>query len=220
MGDKLGEYAGLAGEPPATRVNRADGDDVGLVLAEDPDNTPGGYLVREQPAWRLRDSQSGQNGGSDLAFYTEVGKKPIHLQVEVKGHLVNRLQAALWQEMIYLVSTGAASAAQVDTAMRYAIGPRWAAQGPFVNLHLSGGAGGLRRVLESLGPAMQSWWRDLGHVTLTPQIIDSVVASAEDLIAAEHTGHLASRRDAAVARILQAAIDKPDPQRDCATPVL
>jgi carnitine 3-dehydrogenase len=35
-----------------------------------------------------------------MAFYTEVGKRPIHLQVEVKGHLVNRLQAALWQEMI------------------------------------------------------------------------------------------------------------------------
>src|ERR1700685_3611918 len=80
-----------------------------------------------------------------------------------------------------------------DAAMRYAIGPRWAAQGPFVNLHLSGGAGGLRRVLESLGPAMQSWWRDLGHVTLTPQIIDRVVASTEDLIGPEDTGHLASR---------------------------
>jgi carnitine 3-dehydrogenase len=149
-----------------------------------------------------------------MAFYAEVGKKPVHLQVEVKGHLVNRLQAALWQEMIYLVSTGAASAAQVDVAMRYAIGPRWAAQGPFVNLHLSGGAGGLRRVLESLGPAMQSWWRDLGHVTLTPQIIDRVVASAEDLIAGEDAEYLASRRDAAVARILEAAVDKQDPERD------
>jgi len=149
-----------------------------------------------------------------MAFYTAVGKKPIHLRVEVKGHLVNRLQAALWQEMIYLVSTGAASAAQVDAAMRYAIGPRWAAQGPFVNLHLSGGAGGLRRVLEVLGPAMQSWWSDLGNVTLTPQIIDRVVKSADDLIAAEGTHHLASRRDAAVARILEAAIDKQDPEMD------
>jgi carnitine 3-dehydrogenase len=142
-----------------------------------------------------------------MAFYTEVGKKPIHLQVEVKGHLVNRLQAALWQEMIYLVSTGIASATQVDAAMRYAIGPRWAAQGPFINLHLSGGAGGLRRVLEALGPAMQSWWEDLGHVTLTPEIIDRVVASTEQLIAGEDAEHLAARRDAAAGRILEAALD-------------
>src|SRR5882757_7864518 len=149
-----------------------------------------------------------------MTFYTEVGKKPIHLQVEVKGHLVNRLQAALWQEMIHLVSTGVASAAQVDTAMRYAIGPRWAAQGPFINLHLSGGDGGLRRVLEALGPAMQSWWRDLGYVTLTPTIIDTVVASTEDLIIVQGADRLAARRDAAVARILEAALDRPDSQAD------
>jgi carnitine 3-dehydrogenase len=142
-----------------------------------------------------------------MAFYTEIGKKPIHLQVEVKGHLVNRLQAALWQEMIYLVSTGIASATQVDAAMRYAIGPRWAAQGPFINLHLSGAAGGIRRVLEVLGPAMQSWWKDLGQVTLTPQIIDEIVVSTEYLIAGEDAEHLAARRDAAVARILEVAHD-------------
>jgi 3-hydroxyacyl-CoA dehydrogenase len=147
-----------------------------------------------------------------MAFYTAVGKKPIHIQVEVKGHLVNRLQAALWQEMIYLVSTGVASAAQVDAAMRYAIGPRWAAQGPFVNLHLSGGDGGLRRVLEALGPAMQSWWSDLGHVALTPSIIDRVVASTNDLIVAQGAENLAARRDAAVARILEAALDRPNSQ--------
>jgi len=142
-----------------------------------------------------------------MSFYTEIGKKPIHLQVEVKGHLVNRLQAAVWQEMISLVSTGVASAAEVDAAMRYGIGPRWAAQGPFINLHLSGGAGGLRRVLELLGPAMESWWRDLGQVTLTPAIIDTVVASTQELMAREDLGILAASRDSAVARILEAAID-------------
>jgi carnitine 3-dehydrogenase len=149
--------------------------------------------------------------GRAMAFYTEVGKKPIHLQVEMKGHLVNRLQAALWQEMIHLVSTGVASAAQVDAAMRYAIGPRWAAQGPFINLHLSGGDGGLRRVLEALGPAVQGWWRDLGYVTLTPAIINRVVASTDDLIVTLGAEGLAARRDAAVARILEAALDGSNP---------
>jgi carnitine 3-dehydrogenase len=146
-----------------------------------------------------------------MSFYTEIGKKPIHLQVEVKGHLVNRLQAAVWQEMISLVSTGVASAAEVDAAMRYGIGPRWAAQGPFINLHLSGGSGGLRRVLELLGPAMESWWRDLGQVTLTPAIIDTVVASTQELMAREDLGHLSASRDSAVARILEAAIDSRGP---------
>lgn len=153
------------------------------------------------------DGASGEMIDRALAFYREVGKKPIHLKVEVKGHLVNRLQGALWQEMMHLVSTGVASAEQVDAAVRYAIGPRWAAQGPFVSLHLSGGDGGLRRVLEVLGPAMQSWWRDLGRVTLTPSIIDRLVASTEDLVAGPGTEQLAARRDVAVARILEAALD-------------
>jgi carnitine 3-dehydrogenase len=146
-----------------------------------------------------------------MSFYKKVGKKPIYLQVELKGHLVNRLQAAVWQEMISLVSTGVASAAQVDAAMRYGIGPRWAAQGPFINLHLSGGAGGLRRVLELLGPAMESWWKDLGRVSLTPAIIDTVIASTQELIAQEDLGLLAASRDGAVARILEAAIDSRTP---------
>jgi hypothetical protein len=46
------------------------------------------------------------------------------LKVAVKGHLVNRLQGALWQEMMHLVWAGAATAEQVDAAVRYAIGPR------------------------------------------------------------------------------------------------
>jgi 3-hydroxyacyl-CoA dehydrogenase len=143
-----------------------------------------------------------------MAFYSAVGKQPVHLRAEMKGHLVNRLQAALWREMIHLVATGAASAADVDTAMRYAIGPRWAACGPFVNLHLSGGAGGLRRVLEALGPAMESWWDDLGEVRLTPAVIDAAVASTEQLLEREDRQTLAARRDAAVMRILAAASDR------------
>jgi carnitine 3-dehydrogenase len=58
--------------------------------------------------------------------------------------------------MISLVSNGVASAAEVDAAMRYGIGPSWAAQGPFINLHLSGGAGGLRRVLKLLSASRDS----------------------------------------------------------------
>jgi hypothetical protein len=50
---------------------------------------------------------------------------------------------------------------------------------------------------------MQSWWRDLGRVTLTTSIIDRLVASTEDLIVAQGTEQLAARRDAAVARVLE-----------------
>jgi hypothetical protein len=42
-----------------------------------------------------------------LTFYGSIGKKPIHIRREVRGHVANRLQAALWREAFYLVDQGA-----------------------------------------------------------------------------------------------------------------
>src|SRR5262249_15271242 len=41
-----------------------------------------------------------------IAFYREIGKRAIHVRKEVTGHLVNRLQAAIWREAIHLVADG------------------------------------------------------------------------------------------------------------------
>jgi 3-hydroxyacyl-CoA dehydrogenase len=78
-----------------------------------------------------------------MAFYTAIGKRPIHPRKEVKGHIANRLQAALWREAFHLVDQGVATVSDIDTAIAYGPGLRWALMGPFVNLHLSGGEGGM-----------------------------------------------------------------------------
>src|SRR3954449_2593358 len=72
-----------------------------------------------------------------------IGKHPIYLRKEVRGHVANRLQAALWQEAFHLVASGVVSVADVDAAIAHGPGLRWALLGPFLNLHLSGGAGGI-----------------------------------------------------------------------------
>ena len=38
-----------------------------------------------------------------IAFYASIGKKPIHLKKELPGHVGNRLQAALYKEIMYLI---------------------------------------------------------------------------------------------------------------------
>src|SRR5262249_14012611 len=43
-----------------------------------------------------------------LAFYTAIGKQPIHIRREVPGHVANRLQAALWRGGVGLVGGGGA----------------------------------------------------------------------------------------------------------------
>jgi carnitine 3-dehydrogenase len=114
-----------------------------------------------------------------MAFYAAVGKKPIHIRKEVKGHVANRLQAALWREAFSLVHEGVASVADIDTAIAHGPGLRWALLGPFLNLHLSGGAGGLQHVLEHLGPPIESWWADMKPVSIDPTLIAEIVAGGD-----------------------------------------
>src|ERR1700735_1492474 len=42
----------------------------------------------------------------DIAFYTSIGKRAIHVRKEVVGHVANRLQAALYREVVYLIEQG------------------------------------------------------------------------------------------------------------------
>jgi 3-hydroxyacyl-CoA dehydrogenase len=109
-----------------------------------------------------------------LEFYTAIGKKPIYIRREMKGHVANRLQAALWREAFYLVNQGVVSVSEIDTAIANGPGLRWALLGPFLNLHLSGGNGGIRHMLEHLGPPIESWWRDLGDISITPEVVEEL----------------------------------------------
>src|SRR3984957_11749221 len=38
-----------------------------------------------------------------MAFYAAVGKRPIQLHKELRGHVANRLQSALYREVVYLI---------------------------------------------------------------------------------------------------------------------
>ncbi len=106
-----------------------------------------------------------------IAFYQSIGKKPIRLRKEIPGHIANRLQAALWQEAFYLVQQGVASAEDIDLAVSEGPGLRWALLGPFLNLHLSGGQGGIRYFLEHLGQPFQALMDDLGKIEINEELI-------------------------------------------------
>ena len=129
-----------------------------------------------------------------LAFYAGIGKHPIRVRNEIKGHIANRLQAALWREAFHLVDAGVATVEDVDTAISEGPGLRWAVMGPFLNLHLSGGDGGIDYVVEHLGGPISDWWKDLGNPELTPALKAKVSRGVID----EMRGR--SRRDAEAAR--------------------
>ena len=110
-----------------------------------------------------------------VAFYAALGKRPIRIKREMPGHVANRLQVALYREAIHLVLKDVAGIADVDAAIAYGPGLRWALMGPHMAHHLAGGRGGLRHLLEHIGPGIERWWNDLGRPDLTPAAIDRLV---------------------------------------------
>ena len=143
-----------------------------------------------------------------VAFYRHIGKHPIHLRKEAPGHLANRLQSALWREAVHAVAEGVATVADVDAAVAYGPGLRWALMGPHLTFHLAGGEGGMAHFMDHLGPANEVWWRSLGQPTLTEDVRRAII----DGVAAEAKGQdvpaLAARRDALLVALLQTIGDR------------
>lgn len=131
-----------------------------------------------------------------LDFYRAIGKHPIHLRREIRGHVANRLQAALWQEAFHIVASGVASVADVDAAIAHGPGLRWSLLGPFLNLHLSGGEGGIGALFDKpLWKATEGMWRDLGHVSVDAELGRRVVEGVEAELAGRDVGELVRQRD-------------------------
>ncbi len=72
---------------------------------------------------------------SDLAV--RLGKKPIRTK-DVPGFVLNRLQFALLREALHIVESGAAGTEDVDNAVKYGLGLRYACLGPFETADLGG----------------------------------------------------------------------------------
>lgn len=116
-----------------------------------------------------------------MEFYRKLGKKPIRLNREVVGHLSNRLQFALLREASHCLASGVASASEIDAAMRWGLGPRWALMGSLMTFNLAGGEGGLASLLERFSDDVQGWWDSLAQTRLTPEVRASLVKGAEEL---------------------------------------
>ncbi|MFV0457242.1 MAG: 3-hydroxyacyl-CoA dehydrogenase NAD-binding domain-containing protein [Actinomycetales bacterium] len=135
--------------------------------------------------------------------FAATGKRTIRVRKELPGHVVNRLQAALWREAYHLVAIGAASVSDIDTAIASGPGLRWALLGPFATQHLSGGGKGIAHVLDHLGPPMLDWWADLGDPELSPDLVAAIVAGTDEEIQGQDEDDLLRRRDAALVDLVE-----------------
>jgi carnitine 3-dehydrogenase len=110
-----------------------------------------------------------------MAFYANIGKKPIRLHKALAGHVANRLQAALYKEVLYLVQQGVLSVADADVAVCYGPGIRWGVMGPSLQWHVGGGQGGIQHFMEHLMDPLAAMMKTLGTPEVTPQLKKTVV---------------------------------------------
>ncbi len=139
-----------------------------------------------------------------LDFYNAHGKKAIRLNHEVPGHLANRMQSAIWREAIDAVNSGLASVEDVDAAIAYGPGLRWALMGPHQIFALAGGEGGMRNFMHHFGPPNEQWWETLNSdVKLTEDVVEKIVAGVDEEQAGRSVGEIAGERDILLLDILE-----------------
>jgi len=110
-----------------------------------------------------------------IAFYASIGKKPIRLNKELPGHVGNRLQAALYKEIMYLIQHDVLSVEDADVAVSYGPGPRWGVMGPSLQWHLGGGAGGIKHFMDHLMDPLTAMIKTLGMPDVTPELKQTIV---------------------------------------------
>ncbi|EZH64749.1 3-hydroxybutyryl-CoA dehydrogenase [Bacillaceae bacterium JMAK1] len=128
-------------------------------------------------------------------LYDHMNMKPLMMSGEIDGHIGDRLMEALWRESLHIVNDGVATTEEVDKAIVYGPGLRWALMGPFMTLHLAGGNEGMRHMLEQFGPALKLPWTRLVAPELTEELSEKVIQGTAEQSGTVSIEDLEHRRD-------------------------
>lgn len=136
---------------------------------------------------------------------SSIGLYPLRLRRENDAHIADRLLEAVWRESLWLIRDGYASTQEIDDAIRYGFGLRWAQMGLFETYRIAGGEGGMAHFVEQFGPCLQWPWTKLTDVPeLTTELVDAV-ASQSDAQSGQHSiRQLEQLRDDNLVAILRA----------------
>jgi len=118
-----------------------------------------------------------------------IGMFPLVVRKEIDAHIADRFLEAVWREALWLIKDGVATTGEIDDAIRYGFGLRWAQMGLFETYRIAGGEGGMAHFVQQFGPALKWPWTKLMDV---PDLTDDLIKTIGDQSDAQ-SGHLSIR---------------------------
>jgi carnitine 3-dehydrogenase len=146
---------------------------------------------------------SGETKERAAAFYRSIGMQPLMLRREIDGFIADRLMEALWREALHLVNDDVATAEEIDDAVRYGCGLRWAAMGTFLVYRIAGGEQGMRHFMAQFGPALKLPWTRLEAPELTDGLLEKIVAQSDAQAGGRSIRELERLRDDCLVSVMQ-----------------
>ncbi|HYI75225.1 MAG TPA: carnitine 3-dehydrogenase [Gaiellaceae bacterium] len=139
------------------------------------------------------------------AVYESVGMRPLRVRHEIDGFVADRLLEALWREALWLVHDDVATVEEIDDAIRFGAGLRWAQMGTFLTYRIAGGEDGMRHFLAQFGPALAWPWTKLTDVPeLTDELVERIAAQSDAQARGLSVRELERIRDDNLVALLQA----------------
>jgi len=109
-----------------------------------------------------------------------LGMHPLHLKKEIDAHVADRFLEAVWREALWLVKDGIATTEEIDDAIRYGFGIRWAQMGLFETYRVAGGEAGMKHFMAQFGPCLKSPWTKLMDVPeFTEELVDLIAGQSD-----------------------------------------
>lgn len=134
-----------------------------------------------------------------------LGMKPLLVRKEIDAHIADRLLESVWREALWLIKDGIATTEEIDDAIRFGFGLRWAQMGLFETYRIAGGEKGMAHFMEQFGPCLNWPWSKLTDVPeLTKELVDKI-ANQSDRQSGQHSiRELERSRDNNLVAILRA----------------
>jgi carnitine 3-dehydrogenase len=123
------------------------------------------------------------------SILSSVGLYPLHVRKEIDAHIADRFLEAVWREGLWLIKDGIATTEEIDSAIRYGFGLRWAQMGLFETYRIAGGEAGMAHFIAQFGPCLEWPWTKLMDV---PELTDELVKQIADQSDAQ-SGHKSIR---------------------------